>query len=73
MSRNMIDYNTGVVKTYALGTVEHLPSETYLFSYLEDDGKTVDGSQTAFGWITQKLLPPELSVSARRKSQERVC
>ena len=55
MSRNMIDYNTGVVKTYALGTEEHLPSETYLFSYLEDDGKTVDCSQTAFSWITQKI------------------
>ena len=55
MSRNRIDYATGVVQTGALWSEEHLPPETYLFSYLEDDGKPVDGSQTAFKWLESKL------------------
>jgi len=55
MSRNRISYNTGVVETGALWTEEHLPPETYLFLYLEDDGKTVEGSQTAFGWTSQQF------------------
>ena len=55
MSRNRIDYSTGVVQTGALWSEEHLPPETYLFSYLEDDGKPVDGSQTAFKWLESKL------------------
>ncbi len=55
MSRNRISYKTGIVETGALWTEEHLPPETYLFSYLEDDGKPVDGSQLAFGWLKTRF------------------
>ena len=54
-SRNKIDYDTGVVQTGALWSEEHLPPETYLFSYLEDNGRVVDDSQTAFKWLENKL------------------
>ena len=55
MSRNRISYTTGVVERGALWTEEHLPPETYLFSYLEDDGNPVDGSQTAFNWLKNQF------------------
>jgi len=69
MSRNKIDYNTGTVdkKIGGIWTEEHLPPETYLFSYLEDDKKVVgkikvkkNGSEqekdaTSFEWIADKL------------------
>lgn len=54
-SRNKIDYKTGVVATGALWTEEHLPPETYLFSYLEDDGNPVDENKTAFQWLEEKI------------------
>ena len=65
MSRNRINYETGIVEKGALWTEEHLPPETYLFSYLEDDGKVIskikkDESKdskdaTPFEWITDRL------------------
>lgn len=57
MSRNKIDYNTGTVdkKIGGIWTEEHLPPETYLFSYLEDNGNLVDGSQTGFKWLESKF------------------
>ncbi|MCD6086766.1 MAG: type III-B CRISPR module RAMP protein Cmr4 [Candidatus Hydrothermae bacterium] len=55
ISRNRISYKTGIVETGALWSEEHLPPETYLFSYLEDDGEPVDGSQPAFKWLESKF------------------
>ncbi len=55
MSRNKIDYYTGVVQTGALWTEEHLPPETYLFSYLEDNEEKIDGANSAIGWIDNKI------------------
>ncbi len=67
MSRNRISYNTGVVETGALWTEEHLPPETYLFSYLKDDEKKVgkievkngedetEKEVTAFKWLKSKI------------------
>ena len=55
MSRNRISYGTGVVERGALWTEEHLPPETYLFSYLEDNNEKVDGTNSAIGWINDKI------------------
>ena len=55
MSRNRISYKTGVVETGALWTEEHLPPETYLFSYLEDNDEKVDGNNDSFSWLESKL------------------
>ena len=67
MSRNRISYETGIVEKGALWTEEHLPPETYLFSYLEDDKKAVgrikvkknsseqEKDATSFEWIADKL------------------
>ena len=55
ISRNRISYQTGVVETGALWTEEHLPPETYLFSYLEDNEEKVDGANSAIEWISNKI------------------
>ena len=69
ISRNKIDYNTGTVdkKIGGIWTEEHLPPETYLFSYLEDDGRVVgkikvkennlekEKDASSFGWVADKL------------------
>lgn len=57
ISRNRIDYNSGTVdkKIGGLWSEEHLPPETYLFSYLEDNGKEIDGNTTSFNWLRDKL------------------
>ena len=70
VSRNKIDYSTGTVdkKIGGIWTEEHLPPETYLFSYLEDDKKKVgkikvkngeeeevEKDATAFEWLNSKI------------------
>jgi len=69
MSRNKIDYATGTVdkKIGGIWTEEHLPPETYLFSYLEDNGKVVgkikvkennlgkEKDASSFEWVADKL------------------
>ncbi|RKZ00073.1 MAG: type III-B CRISPR module RAMP protein Cmr4 [Candidatus Hydrothermota bacterium] len=69
VSRNKIDYDTGTVdkKIGGIWTEEHLPPETYLFSYLEDNGKVVgkikvkennlgkEKDASSFEWVADKL------------------
>ena len=55
ISRNRIDYGTGIVQRGALWTEEHLPPETYLFSYLEDNDKKVDEESNSLARLRKRL------------------
>ncbi|MDQ7032442.1 MAG: type III-B CRISPR module RAMP protein Cmr4 [Desulfonauticus sp.] len=57
VSRNKINYKTGTVDKQIGGiwTEEHLPPETHLFSYLEDDEKVIDESNNALKWLEPKV------------------